>query len=193
MAIRTMRNFNDAYTKTIHLLDRFHWQKEGFDHHFRTPTQAKKMHTAWQQFCRAFDRLIYAAGGHRDGCTWWLFGNAISAKDFWDDWFSPHHPNGVRTFFEEPKKRTAHNEMRYLAWTQVWGALPDPKEPKGLDLPAPGGEVLTAYWETHQREKEEERRAQWETHCEKQQPSARQDHNNQDNPSVIDDDDEVPF
>jgi hypothetical protein len=188
MPIKTMRNFNDAYTKTIHLLDRFHWQKEGFEHHFRTRTQAKKMHTAWQQFCRAFDRLIYAAGGHRDGCTWWLFGNDISAKDFWDDWFSPHHPNGVRTFFEEPKKRTAHNEMRYLAWTRVWGPLPDPKEPNGLDLPAPGGEILIGEWEQRQRErtKEVQTRRDIQADSETKQPEG-------DDPSVIDDDDEIPF
>ena len=172
---------NDVET----LFSRFHWHKEGAERHLQTTAQNQKMEAAWRAFCRLFDRVVYAAGGRREGCTWLLFGAEITAETLWDHLFEQqfHDPRysayTPEAFLTQPYGRSAHNQMRLAALLNARtlpGAIPRKRD----ELPAPGGKMLQTAWQEQQEEKESRSKAwaDWE---------------NQDNPSVIDDDDEIPF
>jgi hypothetical protein len=172
MAIKTHADLRKAIEEVETLFHRFHWQQEGARWHIRTTTQKSKADAAWRALCRSLDRVVHAAGGHRDGCTWHLFGSKIHAKSLYEDLFT-NGSHTVRDFIHSKTRRSAHNQMKYAALMNGKGLLPDPRSNKGLDLPAPGGRELQA-----EAERVRKAWADWE---------------NQDNPSVIDDDDGIPF
>jgi hypothetical protein len=172
MAIKTHADLRKAIEEIETLFHRFHWQQEGARWHIGTKTQYHKAEAAWRNFCRALDRVVHAAGGYRGGCTWYLFGSEIHAKTLWENPFTAGN-DIIRDFIDPKTGRTAHNKMKYATLMTGNGPLPDPKPYKGLSLPAPGGRELQA-----ETDRVQKAWADWE---------------NQDNPSVIEDDDGIPF
>jgi hypothetical protein len=142
MPIKTHTDLRKAARPAITLFEQFHWKEEEYSIYTDTLTQWTKVQSAWRNFCRALDRVVYAAGGHREGCTWHLIGTEITAATLWNSDSQVTHL--VEDFlFSQDDRSTAHAKMRIAAfWANRVAPLPKAQDRKGLVLPAAYGDVL---------------------------------------------------
>lgn len=87
--------------------------------------------SCWHKLCRSLDRVVYAAGGHREHLTWHLYGASFTAEDLW---VSEDH---LPAFLLGRFSRTAHQELALKAfWSNREPPVSKPRPPRGLPLPA---------------------------------------------------------
>lgn len=66
------------------------WHDEKYGE--RCETVATTLKNTWQRLTLLVDRLVYAAGGHRDGSTWHLCGASLTAQALWDQTYADGEP-----------------------------------------------------------------------------------------------------
>jgi hypothetical protein len=118
--------------------ERFQHFRAIFDKAWAAPRMMARVFPAWRNLCRTLDRVVHAAGGHRDGCTWHFQGQELTAEALFCSQIGDTTVSG----FLFGEGRPAHTRLRLAAF---WRA-PNPRLPKGTrpskDLPAYGGEIL---------------------------------------------------
>jgi hypothetical protein len=137
MTIKTHEDLRAAARKAITL-----WQQLP-EHQFACMKEwseetVGRTESCWHDLCRTLDRVVYAAGGHRDHLTWHLFGACLTAEDLWG-------PADLPSFLVKGLPRSAHQQLALTAfWANHQPLVAKPKSRKGLSLPAIEGRTTEA-------------------------------------------------
>jgi hypothetical protein len=108
--------------------------------------------TCWRDLCRTLDRVVYAAGGHRDHLTWHLFGATLTAETLWSqedaDTMDDTNLDG---FLFSGEGRSAHGQLALKAfWHNRVQPLPPLPSHGYPSLPAQEGRATEAQMDAHE-------------------------------------------
>ncbi len=139
MAIKTHADLRNAAEQTVRLSEQFRHKREVYDRIIVPWREKRKAYPAWRNLCRTLDRVVYAAGGHRDCCTWHFLGQDLTAEALFqiqaDDSTLPHFLFGGG--------QSAHTRLRIAAfWASTYTSLPKQHQRPPTDLPEYGGQML---------------------------------------------------
>jgi hypothetical protein len=138
MGIRDLHALRAAAEKMATHAERFQNFRAIFDYALASSGMMGKVFPAWRNLCRTLDRVVYAAGGHRDGCTWHLQGQDLTAEALFRSQIGDTTVSG----FLFGEGRPAHTRLRLAAfWCAPTARLPKGTRPS-KDLPAYGGAIL---------------------------------------------------
>jgi hypothetical protein len=139
MAIKTRADLRTAANKVAALTQRFQDRKTVFDNGLAGSVEMGKVFPAWRNLCRTLDRVVYAAGGHRDGCTWHFQGQDLTAQALFRSQVGDTTVSGFLFGDGQP----AHTRLRLAAfWYDATARLPKPRHRAPTDLPAYRGQML---------------------------------------------------
>ena len=106
----------------------------------------------WRNLCRTLDRVVYAAGGHRDHLTWHLFGATLTAESLWNqEDAATMDDTNLDGFLFSGEGRSAHGQLALAAFWQT-RVQPLPPLPSNAypPLPAPEGRETEARMDAHE-------------------------------------------